>query len=141
MTVGGIDTVLLAPAGECVGDLVLRACCRHWDRWKCIFQDGNDQATHSLDEAWVWEVGTASKEFFVYRDRAAAESWNTDGATAANANTMFHFIIGEPRPGDPNTVEVAFVCDKLTREVKDFIADLKTTFLAGIAGWKVRQAA
>ena len=141
MSIGGIDIVLLAPAKECVGDLILRVCCRHWNGRKCQFQDANDTNIRPLDDPWVWQVGTASKEFFVFRDPAAAESWGKEGAIPANANTMFHFIIGEPKADPPSTVEVGFVCDKLTTSVKDLLAELKAAFLAVIGGAKEYIAA
>jgi hypothetical protein len=141
MSIGGVDIVLLAPAGQGIGDLFVRACRRHWSGNECFFQRAGERAVHSLRDPWVWRVGTASKEFFVYKDRAAASSWATEGLTRDNANTMFHFIIGEPGPEDPKTVEVAFVCDRLTPEVKGFLTDLKTALLAGFPSWERPEAA
>jgi hypothetical protein len=133
MSVGGIDIVLLAPANECLTDMILRACRRHWPNEKSYFQDANDENhVYSLDNSWVWKVGTTSKEFFVYRNEAAVKSWE-EGPTPANTNTMFHFIIGDANPSEPGEVEVCLVCDKLTRDVKRFIDDLTDTFLAAVS--------
>ena len=142
MPLGGIDVVLLAPAQECVGDMILRACRRHWPREKCLFQEARDEVNvYPLDDPWVWAVGTGSKEFFVYQNEDAVKAWDADGATPANSNTMLHFIVGDADAKDPGMVEVALVCDKLTPDVRALIADLKAAFLSGISGSRFREAA
>jgi hypothetical protein len=132
MSIGGIDVVLLAPAGQCLGDMILRDCLRHWPKEKPFFQDALETQVHPFDDPWVWTVGTTSKEFMVYRNQEAVRAWE-EGPTSANTNTMFHFIIGDVKPSEPGDVEVCLVCDKLTRDVKRFIANLTATFLAGIS--------
>jgi hypothetical protein len=132
MSIGGIDVVLIAPADECLGDMILRACRRHWPKERPFFQDAMDENhVYSLDDPWVWKVGTKSKEFFVYQNEEAVRSWE-DGPTSANANTMFHFIIGEVNSSEAGDVEVCLVCDKMTRSVKHFVADLTVTFVAAV---------
>jgi hypothetical protein len=128
MSIGGVDTILLAPARECIAELLLRACQQHWQGQTWVIQDGDEEDFHLLDDPWVWRVGTQSKEFFVYRDRAAAESWK-EGPTPANANTMFHFIIGEALATNPGVREVVVICDDLTPEVQRFLASLKVLLL------------
>ncbi len=130
MPLGGLDAILIAPTGECVGDLILRVCRRFWPDESSCFQDALDEVNvFRLDDPWVWLKGTSSKEFFVYRDEEAVSAWE-DGPTCNNANTMFHFIIGDPLPSDPRFVEVAFAFDKHTPEVGRFIRDLTSCFLS-----------
>jgi hypothetical protein len=141
MDIGGIDVLLRARAGECIADMMLRACRELWGDSKPCFQDGESTEVLSLNEPWVWRVGTSSREFFVYRSRADADSWEADGAVSANANTMLHFLIGDPMPEDPRLVEVAVVFDKWTPEIRRLIADLKTRFVSTPAQVRMAEAA
>jgi hypothetical protein len=140
MSVGGVDILLLAPAQECVADLILRACQRHWHGSECHFQHADQAEAHSLREAWVWTRGTASREFFVYRDRQAFSDWGLHGAVRSNQNSMFHFLIGSAVPAS-GLVEVTLVCDRLTGEVKQLVGDLRNSFLDGAADAGYREAA
>jgi hypothetical protein len=141
MPVGGMEVVLPAPAQECIGDIILRACRRHWPGETCYFQDVTDEENvYSLNEPWVWLRGTTSKEFFVYRNRAAVEAW-ADGPTAANVNSMLHFIIGAGNGPDRDTVETTVVFDRLTKDVRFFLDDLQSTFLSTAAGMQGRGPA
>jgi hypothetical protein len=141
MDIGGIDVLLRAPAGECLADMMLRACRQLWADSEPCFQDGESAEVRSLNDPWVWRVGTASREFFVYRSRADAASWGAEGAVPANANTMLHFLIGGPVPDDPRLVEVAVVFDKWTPEVRRLIGDLKTRFVSAPAQVQTAEAA
>jgi hypothetical protein len=128
MDIRGIDVLLHAPVGERIADMMLRACRELWADSEPCFQDGDATDVHSFSDPWVWRVGTTSREFFVYRSRRDADSWATDGAVRANANTMFHFLIGDPVPNDPWSVQVAVVFDKWTPEVRHLIQDLENRF-------------
>jgi hypothetical protein len=141
MHIGGIDVLLHAPAGECVADMMLRACRQLWADSEPWFQDGESTDVHSFSDPWVWRVGTASREFFVYRSREDAASWETDGAVPANANTMLHFLIGDPVANDPRFVEVAVVFDKWTPEIRRLIRDLETRFASTPAQATIPEAA
>jgi hypothetical protein len=141
MSFGGDDVVLLAPAGECIADIILRVCGRYWGGQGCIFQDVRQPDSHPFSDPWVWKVGTASKDFFVYRSRQDADSWETDGAVKGNANTMFQFIIGDVSETDPRLVEVAVVFDSLTPQVKGFINNLKNGFLSLMIHTPMQEAA
>jgi hypothetical protein len=141
MSIGGVDVVLLAPATECIGDVIVRACRGFWPNRECVFRDAHEHATHPLSDPWVWTVGVAQNEFSVYRDAAAAASWKEHGAVKSNANTMFHFIIGEPMAGEPSLIEVAMIFDKLTRAVRAFVSELQNGFLSLKAQVSEREAA
>lgn len=124
----GFDVLLLAPARECLGDVILHACRQHWPGHDCVFQDVDEVETHAFSKPWVWTAGTARQEFFVYRDQAAAASWTEDGAVPENRNTMFHFLIGAPLKDRPDLVEVTVVFDRLTPEVRRFLKGLQAGF-------------
>lgn len=142
MSIGGINVVLLAPARECVGDMILRACRRHWTNERCFFQAADDEVhVYPLDDPWVWTMGTANREFFVYQNEDAVQAWEAEGAIPSNCNTMLHFLIGDINPSDPSMVEVCLVCDKLTADIRNLIADLETAFLSGTSNPGERRAA
>jgi len=109
--IGGDDELFLAPAGECIADVILRMCRLHWRGSPCIFEDAGSDRTYSLSDPWVWTVGTTSRDFFVYRSQEDADLWEKEGAVPINVNTMFHFVIGDPLPSDPRFVEVGFAFD------------------------------
>jgi hypothetical protein len=132
MPLGGVHVVLPAPAGECLGDIILRACRWHWPGERCFFQDAEDEDhVYPLDDPWVWTTGAASKEFFIYKNEEAVKAW-TDGPTRSNANTMLHFLIGEP---------LAVVCDKITPDIRHLIDALRTSFSSLVQGTLRRGAA
>ena len=128
MHVGGIDILLYAPAGECIVDVLLRACKELWRGSEVCFQDGGSTEVRSLNDPWVWRVGTTSREFFVYRGSADADLWRAEGAVPANANTMFHFLIGDA-VADGRFLEVDLVVDKRTPAVRRFVQELRSSFL------------
>lgn len=132
MCIGGIDIVLHAPASENAGDAILRACRIYWPESDCVFQDARVHAWRAFSDPWVWIVGTHCKEFSVYRDFAAVDSWKAHGAIQGNTNTMLHFIIGEPKSPAAETVEVAVVFDALTKSMERFLNDLHASFNAAV---------
>jgi hypothetical protein len=141
MPLGGVDMILRAPANECLGDVLLRACLRHWSGNQCYFQDAEDEEhVHSLAEPWVWQVGVVSKEFFVYQNKEAVAAW-AEGPTRSNRNTMLHFIIGQPLADESSLAEVAVVCDRITPEIRRLVEDLKTSFASMLIESFVRKAA
>jgi hypothetical protein len=129
MCIGGFDLLMRAPAHACIGDVILHACRRYWSDDISIFQDVNDTSWQPLTDPWVWNVGAASKEFFIFQNEEAARRWHEEGATAKNANTMFHFLVGEPEPASAKCVEVDLVCDKVTPSVRSLVQELEAGFL------------
>src|SRR5262245_20821461 len=114
MSIGGVGVVLLAPAGERLGEIILTAFRRHWAQDPCFFQDAGDQGQiRPFEDPWVWKVETTSREFFVFPNEEAAKSW-AEGPTRENINQMLHFLIGDGKPENRGDVEVCLVCDKLT---------------------------
>lgn len=141
MLLGGDDELFLAPAGECLADMILRACRLHWRNSPCVFEEAEGQTIYPLSDPWVWTVGTASREFFVYRSQEDADLWGMDGAVPTNVNTMFHFLIGEPLPDAPRLVEVAFAFDKRTPAIRRFIDNLRSCFLSTMTQTPIPEAA
>ena len=136
MSVGRSDIILLAPAHEGVGDAILRVCQRHWPH--CVFQDCNETKVRSLAETSVWEAGVASHEFFVFRDLAAVDRWDSQGASEEDINSMLHFLVVD-MPAE-RMHEVTVVCDRVTSEIKTVLADLRAAF-RDLASLTLQEAA
>jgi hypothetical protein len=92
--IGGIDIVLAAPAEIPLADVIIRRMSESWPNG--LFEDVNGDRSYRPFEPWVAIHAAKSKEFFVYQDAAAEQSWESDGAVPENANTMIHFLIGGP---------------------------------------------
>lgn len=121
--IGRTDILLSAPPGAPVGEIVVDVCRRFWP--KAVFQNVDDEQTHPLDGSEAWEHAASSNEFFVFRDAAAAESWERLGAVIENANTMLHFLIRD-RNGLNADRELTCVCDVRTGEVEHVIDSIKS---------------
>ena len=133
--IGGLDAILIAPSNLAIADLILRVCR---DRWpECLFQDADSSEVHNLSESWVWESGTLSKEFFVYRDTQAAHCWQAAGAGAETSNSMLHFILRD----QPVHTEVTLVCDRLDEIIDSIIESLRSGFLCALSDVGTRRAA
>lgn len=115
MNIGGVDVVLRVEHDISVAEIILHIARRLWHR--CVFQDAEQSQVLDIDDPKVWLYGPASREFFVYRDREAANAWSHEGGTPPNQQTMMHFLVG----GDELTVVVG----DLTGEMVPFIEDLK----------------
>ena len=140
MSIGGVDVLLLAPAAQSLGDIILRVCRWHWPEGRCIFQEVEEIPWYPLDNGRVWQVGVRSRDFFVYKDEEAVAAW-ADGPTRSNVNTMLHFIIGDPLPDRPQIVEVALVCDRITPDVRRLGDDLSRRFAELIDVTTLKEAA
>ncbi|HJT32868.1 MAG TPA: hypothetical protein VJ783_12580 [Pirellulales bacterium] len=121
--IGRTDVVLSAPECAPVGEIVVDVCRRYWPQ--AIFQNVDDEQTHPLDGGEAWEHAASSNEFFVFRDSAAAESWERLGAVPENANTLLHFLIRD-RDGLSADRELTCVCDALTGDVDQIIDSIKS---------------
>lgn len=123
MSIGRIDSILFSSTTVCVCDVVLETCRRFWPL--AVFQDVASLDIRSLTDPWLWLEGTASREFFVYQDANAAESWDQLGAVPQNSNTMIHVLIRDRPVGHEMIREVTVVCDKLTDEMSDLVLGIK----------------
>lgn len=120
--IGRTDVVLSAPPCASVGEIVVDVCRRYWP--KAVFQDVDEEQTHPLDGNAAWVHAASGNEFFVFRDAAAAESWERLGAVTENANTMLHFLIRDHN-GLSADRELTCVCDARTGEVEQIIDSIK----------------
>ena len=123
MIIGGVDVVLRVERTVPITDVVLRIARRLWPR--CVFQDADQPQILDNDDLTVWLFGTASREFFIYRDRQAANAWSQVGGTPENQNAMLHFLISGSLPGDNARRELTVVVGGLSEQMVSFIDDLK----------------
>ena len=123
MNIGGIDVVLRVKPDVPVADIILRVTRRLWP--ECVFQDADQSQILDNYDPTVWLYGTASREFFIYRDRDAASAWGQDGGTPENQHTMIHFLIGGGSTPTNPLREVTVVVGELSGQMASFISDLK----------------
>jgi hypothetical protein len=90
--------------------------------------DAEGDRPELIDSRRVMMQGGRSREFFLFEDHDAAESWLADGATAGNANRMLHFLVDEGRKAALSPRQVTMVCDANTAEMRRLAGDLLTSF-------------
>ncbi len=126
MIVGGSDIVIEAPPGVSLANLILEYVRLLWpDSW---FQDANEDEALPIGDRRVSIRGGRSREFFIYRDRAAVGDWGREGATPSNMNTMLYFILEAKSAGEDELQEFTMVCGERTAEVEQFARDLDRSF-------------
>ncbi len=72
---------------------VLTALSTQWP--EALFQDADEEDVHPIREVMGEKPPDDVREFFVYKDRAAEESWEKEGWTEAQENGMVHFLVEE----------------------------------------------
>jgi hypothetical protein len=121
MIVGGTDITFPVKNGVQLADVILHAARELWPEY--VFQDAEEVELHENSDPDVWLYGTASTEFFVYRDREAADNWTRLGATSENQNLMLHFLVDtDPSSGRKR---LTVVVGELAGDVAHFVRDLK----------------
>jgi hypothetical protein len=87
--IGGVDLILKGRTRSDDADLILRAVRRAWP--SACFQRADAENAAPLS-AVRFPVDNMD-EFFVYRDAACLESWQTNGASTENEDTMIHVVV------------------------------------------------
>jgi hypothetical protein len=86
--IGGIDIHLRSWAGDSSLEIATRAIQEFWPN--AAFENGlTSDRFDSFGQIPFGEL----EEIFVYRDLAAADAWDADGAIASLSNTMVHIIV------------------------------------------------
>jgi hypothetical protein len=110
--IGGIDVRIPSIADDLSLEVAVRAIRQVWPR--AVFENGlTGERYDSFGEIPFGEV----EEIFVYRDRAAAEIWDAQGAMPEASNTMIHLI------ADPGWVTA--VVDQRTGEINEILAAIE----------------
>src|SRR5437660_1227082 len=108
--IGGTDIELTIRSDIPAADVVFRTVRRHWPNF--VFQDADDETAPYAPNANGSLPKVSGREFFVYRDKQAALSWDEYGAAAENFNTMLYVILGEEDPPGSNLRPLTLVCDE-----------------------------
>lgn len=124
MSIGGHDIVLEVPPDTPIFEVILRSVRQRWPGAYFLGAGGDDPEL--IDSAGLPPRAEEGREFFVFRDRGAADSWMDEGATAENENTMLHFLIPENPGGSPGTVTMVF--DIPSAEMRSFADALASGF-------------
>jgi hypothetical protein len=111
--IGGIDIPLPTRAGRASLEVAVRAIRQRWPRAE--FEDAlsGERFEHFLQIPFG-EI----EELFVYRDRAAADAWDEQGAVPSVANTMIHLI------SDPDAMTV--VVDERDAAMNEVVQAIKS---------------
>jgi hypothetical protein len=120
--IGGTDRILAMPARLCNPTQVLLACLKHWPNG--YYQHADEGPAVPIREALTSRTAPLGDEFFVYKDRASADSWERDGATPENQNTMIHFLIGGGNTNGPDR-RLTMVIGDATPEMEDIEQSLR----------------
>jgi hypothetical protein len=88
--IGGIERRVPTRAGRSALEPAVRAVRQFWP--KAVFE--NAETGDRYDEFWEVPLGRLD-EIFVYRDAAAADGWEAEGAVPRLRNTMVHLIADE----------------------------------------------
>jgi hypothetical protein len=127
MMIGGSDLVLEVPPRVPAAELIIARMRHFWP--EALFQDAESDVAHPIQDPWTGLYGSASREFFIYRDRPSFESWQAEGGTDENLDRMLSFLIGnDAAAGSPGQVTV--VCGEQTPAVRRLIEDLQGSFRA-----------
>ena len=122
MIIGGYDVLIEAHPEVQAADVIIRSMRYFWRDG--YFQDGDQEEWFSLGSSQVQIRGGLSREFFIYQDIESIKSWNHDGATSENVNSMLHFLIGD-RPRVANLPrQVTLVCGSKSGSIQKLVSDL-----------------
>jgi hypothetical protein len=117
--VGGTDVIFeTARQGFDVG-LILDAVIEIWPDG--LFQHADEEDVRPLTGVLADQRAGASQEFFVYKDRASADSWKKEGWTEAHANDMLHFLVVYDA-ARPEMLQLTLVIGSITGETVRLVA-------------------
>src|SRR5262249_23662827 len=124
--IGGTDVVFWVRDGLQLeaADLILRTVRRHWPA--LTFQNANEETATPLPNTDGYLPKPTGREFFIYRDRQAALSWDEHGAIPENRNAMLHVLLGKRGQPDSDMKSLTLVCDELTPDMRSLIDEVKT---------------
>jgi hypothetical protein len=122
MSIGGQDAVLQVPAWDGTSDVVLRFVRQLWPH--CVVESDDQPEPNALRSPSDWLRATREKEFYIYRDLAAAKIWDEKGQDPSNWNRMFYVLLDD-RPGE--TWQLTVVVDELSPDVRSLLEGLRAT--------------
>lgn len=127
--VSGRDAIFETPRQGFDVRILLEAVLNLWP--DAQFQEADDEQAKPLAEAAIGN----SREFFVYKNEAAATSWNDEGWTEQHENDLAHFIVQDD-PTDRDRLHVTVVIGSVTEDTQRLLDDVLAAFrrMTGAAG-------
>jgi len=123
--IGGVDCEMRAPSGidpSSRAVAVLRSC------WPAgVFLDAEESEIVDLASPKIANR-LPSREFFLYSDRATAETWEELGPCEENWNRMLHVLWDEQADADGLFTRVTVVVDEVTPDMQNILEVLQTAF-------------
>jgi hypothetical protein len=86
-----------------------------------LFQSAEEEGVRRLTTVLADQAVGATREFFVYKDKASADSWDRDGWTEEHGNDMAHFLVVEDA-ARAEILRLTLVIGSATRETVHLIA-------------------
>ncbi len=126
MMVGGFDIIFYLPPEIPASALVLARVGQLWP--EAIVQDADEDETHPIDGPWPLAEGVRRRELVIHRDEAMVESWDRDGMTPENLDSMILVLVGEPSAVKDGLRELTLVCGERNEETEQLIRDLEADF-------------
>jgi hypothetical protein len=120
--IGGTDVVLWTRDAVPISDIIFRIVRRHWP--EAVFENLEDE------EGTSRPVGPglpqpSDPEYFIFRNTAAARSWDEHGAVPENHNTMLYVIEGTRRSPDRQRHSLTMVCGELNGEMAAIVGEIE----------------
>ena len=127
--IGRMDIICPVSTKIPAADVIFRTVRRHWPH--SVFQNAEDVAPFVPDNG-RWPPAPPSREFFIYRDKQAARSWDKLGADLENVNTMLHVLLPETEGKAPTSLTL--VCDQLEGEMEAIVRDIQAGLTESTTG-------
>jgi hypothetical protein len=125
--IGGMDFVFWTPDQDAAVCAILRIVCRRWKDY--VFQNAADLAPMPRFPQGILPTPTGD-QFFIYRNEAAARSWEEFGAIPENANTMLHVLVGKRRQPGTDYRSLTVVCDEAVGETREILDEIEAALRA-----------
>ncbi len=117
--VSGTD-VIFDTARQGFGTLpILGAVLEVWPEG--LFQDAEEEGARPLTAVLADQQVGASREFFVYKDRVSADSWDREGWTEEHGIDMAHFLVRDDA-GRPDVLQLTLVVGSVAGETIRLVA-------------------
>jgi hypothetical protein len=108
--IGGVESQVLTQTADAL-EIGIRTIQRHWP--KAVIENGETaERYHHVRDVPFGKMS----ELFVYRDAAAADRWDEDGAVPEVFNTMIHLL------EDPGMLTI--VVDEKDALMQEVVADI-----------------
>jgi len=106
-----------------------------------LFQNAEEEGVRRLSDVLADQGAGATREFFVYKDKPSADSWDREGWTEEHANDMAHFLVVEDA-ARAEMLQLTIVIGSATGETVRLIAavfDALERMSAGESGLRERS--